>query len=211
MTTTRHSQAVDLGAAVEPVGLCPDRRCDFLIEMYRQTSMHLGRHVTGVWQSVGVVGSATALFAISKDRDLNDYACALVVVLCGWLVSTALDASNWFNRNITIITNIERLFLQTSDAALVHPFFLQHRSTGNIAGHFQIQLWLAIVVAILVLAFHLHERVLPGLGEPLSHFDWPRALPWLTAAAATTIGQLHRRRLHSKDAKLQNKSPGRRL
>lgn len=109
---------------------CRDRRDDFLLEMYIQTSLHLSRHVAGIWQCVGVVGGALAVFALDKDKPLNDYACALAIMLCGWLIATTLDASNWFNRNITIIGNIERLFLRPDDNKLVHPFFSKHRVQG---------------------------------------------------------------------------------
>lgn len=70
------------------------------------------------------------MFALDKDKPLNDYACALAIMLCGWLIATTLDASNWFNRNITIIGNIERLFLRPDDNKLVHPFFSKHRVQG---------------------------------------------------------------------------------
>jgi hypothetical protein len=176
--------------------------------MYKQTSTHLGRHVTGVWQSVGVVAGALAVFTLDRQGGINDYACALVVLICGWLISTTLDASNWFNRNITIISNLERLFLNRSDEEFVHYFFLRHRRPGNIAGHFKIPLILAVAVAVLVLVYHFERRVLPGVHEPMAHFDWPRALPWITGILVAAIGWTHRRAIKKKDEKLQTRSPG---
>lgn len=37
-------------------------RTEFLLEMYRQTSNHLNRHILLVWQSVALLGGAYAAF-----------------------------------------------------------------------------------------------------------------------------------------------------
>ena len=47
---------------------CDEKRAEFLLEVYRQTSAHLGRHILGVWQCVGVVGAALIVFAQEKDK-----------------------------------------------------------------------------------------------------------------------------------------------
>ena len=189
-------------------GRCPEDRSDFLLEMYRQTSTHLGRHVTGVWQCVGVVGAAFAVFALEKDKTLSDFACALVILLNAWLAATTLDASNWFNRNLTIIANIERLYLSPADTVLVHPFFGSHRRPGKLAEHFRIQLLLSAAVTLLVLVYHFYERVKPGLGLPLSMFDPPRCLPYLVAAVCAVACGLLNRTFTRKDSDLQRKAPG---
>jgi hypothetical protein len=187
---------------------CDDRRADFLLEMYIQTSAHLSRHVTGIWQCVGVVGGALAVFALEKDKPLNDYACALAVMLCGWLVATTLDASNWFNRNITIISNIERLFLRPDDSKLVHPFFLEHREPGQPAEHFVIQIVLGATVGLLILVYHFKIRVADGLSAPWSTFEFSRALPYAAAISVGVACVCLFRLLKGKDAKLQTRSPG---
>jgi hypothetical protein len=165
---------------------CSERRCDFLLEIYKQTSMHLGRHVAGVWQCVGVAGGALIAFMVDKNTPLNDFACALVILLCGWLVATTLDASNWFNRNIAIIANIERLFLSTADAKYVHYFFTEHRPPGKPAEHFLIQILLAVSVMMLLLVYHLVWRVWDGFRLPLTQFEFPRALPYQRTRSACT-------------------------
>ncbi len=187
---------------------CNDKRAELLLEIYRQTSNHLGRHISGVWQCVGVVGAALIVFAQNKDSALNDYACALVVLLCGWLAATTLDASNWFNRNLTIITNIERLFLMPDDLQLVHYFFERHRPAGKHAQHFIIQLWLSGVVCVLVLMYHFIERVSPGFSLGFSDFEPSRATPYVLML--TGLATLHWLRQHykKKDEQLKMQSPG---
>lgn len=197
----------------QPVAPVPGPRCDhkrdeFLLETYRQTSTHLGRHVSGIWQCVGVVGAALIVFAQEKDKALNDYSCALVVLLCGWLAATTLDASNWFNRNLAIITNVERLFLTSDDLTLVHPFFAKHRLAGKHAEHFSIQLWLSGAVWTLVLVYHFFERVWPGFKLPLSDFQPSRALPYV--ATPLVLGSLIwlRRGYKRKDERFKTDAPG---
>lgn len=189
-------------------GRCDDKRAEFLLETYRQTSTHLGRHISGVWQCVGVVGAALIVFAQEKDKPLNDYACALVVLLCGWLAATTLDASNWFNRNLAIINNVERLFLNSADLKLVHPFFGSHRPVGRHAKHFGIQIALAGAVCLLVLVYHFTERVQPGFSSPWSSFQFSRALPYLLVPILLVALVRLQRHYREKDDEFQQKSPG---
>lgn len=187
---------------------CEQLRPEFLLETYKQTSTHLGRHISGLWQCVGVVGAALIVFAQDKNKPFNDYSCALVVLLCGWLAATTLDASNWFNRNLAIITNVERLFLTPDDLKYVHYFFGKHRPPGRQAQHFTIQLWLSGAVCALVLCYHFVERVYPGFSLPWSSFQFSRALPYLLTPIV--IGALLKLREHyrEKDKEFQQKSPG---
>lgn len=206
--TSQPTTSAQLTPSPSAPSRCDDKRAEFLLETYRQTSTHLGRHISGVWQCVGVVGAALIVFAQEKDKPLNDYACALVVLLCGWLAATTLDASNWFNRNLAIINNVERLFLNSADLKLVHPFFASHRPAGQHAQHFGIQLFLSGAVCLLVLLYHFTERVLPGFSLPWSSFQLSRALPYLLAPILLIgLVRLHRH-YHKKDQEFQQKAPG---
>lgn len=187
---------------------CDEGRREFLLELYRQTSAHLGRHISGVWQCVGVVGAALIVFAQDKNASLNDYSCGLVVILCGWLAASTLDASNWFNRNLAIITNVERLFLSTHDLTLVHFFFEKHRPVGKHAKHFLIQLILSAAVLALVLGYHFAERVLPGFSLPWTCFEPVRTIPYvitLIVLIGLVLLALHYRR---KETEFLERSPG---
>jgi len=91
-----------------------DRRDDFLLEMYRQTSSHLNRHILLSWQSVGVVAGALAVFILGDKLELKpdarlDFVIGVVAVLCAWSIAHVFDANNWFERNLHIITNIWRI------------------------------------------------------------------------------------------------------
>lgn len=167
-----------------------DERKSFLLEMYREMFADINRHITVVWQSVGVVIGAFALFSLSEKQIMPlDIAISLIVMLCGWLYAHMLDAGYWYNRNLVIIANIERQFLKASDQKDIQFYFGKHRSGGNrMISHLRIQASLGIGVGILVLLFHFFERVWPGMRSEVSIFEIQRSFPYLVAAAAIAFG-----------------------
>jgi hypothetical protein len=174
-------------------------RDDFLLEMYRQTSNHLNRHIVVLWQSVGVVAGALTVFVLGDKLGLKsdarlDFVVSIVVLLCAWLCAHVLDANNWFERNLHIITNIERQFLQATDSRDIHYYFTSHRlqrqdeirdrglRLPKMIAHFQIQLLLGIGIWVLVLSYHFYQRVYPGIHLSLRDLDPARAIPYFVAA-----------------------------
>jgi hypothetical protein len=163
-----------------------DDRKTFLLEMYRQMFSDINRHMTVVWQSVSVVVGAFAIFALVEKQILPiDVAVSLMVMLCAWLYAHMLDAAYWYNRNLVIIANIERIFLLASDARDVQYYFTAHRSSKNrMIMQLRIQSFLGLGIGIIVLMFHISERVWPGVSSSLQNFELSRALPYLTAVCA---------------------------
>jgi hypothetical protein len=75
-------------------------RSDFLIAMYNQLMNDINRHIVVVWQSVGVLFGAFAVFALVEKQIISlDVATSLIVLLCAWVVAHVHDASYWYNRN----------------------------------------------------------------------------------------------------------------
>lgn len=167
-----------------------DDRRTFLLEMYREMFADINRHITVVWQSVGVVIGAFALFSLSEKQIMPlDIAISLIVMLCGWLYAHMLDAGYWYNRNLVIIANIERQFLLGSDQKDIQFYFGKHRSGGKkMISHLRTQASLGIGVGILVILFHFFDRVLPGMSAELSHFDIQRTLPYAVSLAVLIFG-----------------------
>ncbi|CAE6858359.1 hypothetical protein [Paraburkholderia domus] len=184
------------------------RRDVFLLEMYKQCSGHLNRHVTAMWQCIAVVVAFGATLRMDADGPSFDYAIAVALLLCTWLAASNLDASAWFNRNIAIITNIERLFLESSDASLVHPFFLPPHRANKVIAHFKIQIWFAGSVGFILLALHFFQRVSAGFALPFRCFDPSRALPYgigfFSLIALVTLKRYQNR----QQEKINLKSPG---
>lgn len=163
-----------------------DERKTFLLEMYRQMFADINRHMTVVWQSVGVVVGAFAVFALVEKEIISiDLAVSLVLMLCAWLYAHMLDAAYWYNRNLAIISNIEKQFLVETDLRNIHYYFGGHWSKKNrMITQFRIQAALGVGIASLVMLFHFSSRVLPGFGAEWELFQPERTLPYLTSLGA---------------------------
>src|SRR5229473_588490 len=102
--------------APEPLPPPDGARKEFLLKMYDQMFNDIDTHILVVWQSVGVLVGAFAIFALAEKQVISfDMATAMVVLLASWLLAHLQDASYWYNRNLVIIANIERQFLVESD------------------------------------------------------------------------------------------------
>jgi hypothetical protein len=81
-----------------------------------------------------------------------------MVILCVWLFGHLFDSNLWYNRNLAIVANIERQFLRPEDAKLIHPYFVQYRSSDSLLGHFLVTAYLAGSLWFIVLLWHFwHE------------------------------------------------------
>jgi hypothetical protein len=101
-----------------------------------------------------------------------------------WLIAHLYDASNWYNRNLAIIANIERQFLKASDLRDIQYYFGKHREKSTTLTHLMIQYALALGIAGLSLFYHFALRVLPGIHQPLKNFEFTRSLPYLVVVLA---------------------------
>ncbi len=100
-------------------------RNDFLMKMYDQMYADINRNVLVVWQSVGSLIGALAVYAlVEKDLISLDFATAFVVLLCGWSIAHLYEATYWYNRNLAIIANIEKQFLLKTGLAR-HPLLFR--------------------------------------------------------------------------------------
>jgi len=155
-------------------------REEFLLKMYDQMFNDINRHIMVVWQSVGVLIGAFAIFALVEKNVLSlDLAASIILLLTAWLVAHLFDAAYWYNRNLAIIANIERQFLLNSDLKDIHYYFGSHRQNNKMIEHLRIQLALGIALGLVVLLYHFLDRVMPGLSESFSQFEPIRALPYL--------------------------------
>jgi hypothetical protein len=186
-----------------------DRRDEFLIEMYKQMFNDINRHIMVIWQSVGVLVGAFTIFALVEKKVLSlDIAASLIILLCGWLYAHLLDAGYWYNRNLVIIANIERQFLNVADLAKIHYYFGKHRPDNKMLTHLRIQMALGFGLSTVVLLFHFVDRVLPGLGAPITNFDPQRAFPYFVALGAFFYGLRIKKHRDASYAEFIKNSPG---
>ena len=183
-------------------------RRDFLLAMYGQLMNDINRHIIVIWQSVGVLFGAFAVFALVEKNVISlDVATSLILMLCTWVIAHVYDAGYWYNRNLVIIANIERQFLLQSDLRDIHYYFGRHRKTGALITHLEIQLSLAVGVALLVLATHFITVMLPvwqktKVGTALIY------LPWVVAIIGIGFWAAAKRKASDRYKTFLNNSPG---
>ena len=179
-----------------------------LLEMYKQMFNDINRHILVIWQSVGVLIGAFALFSLVRGQIIPiDLAISLVLLISIWLIGHLYDASYWYNRNLVIIANIERQFLKKADLREIHYYFGKHRETASMLTHLSIQWWFGLGVAILVLLYHFSTRLLPKL-PCFWTCGLERMLPYLVLVAGVILlFFLRKDRNESYESFLRN-SPG---
>lgn len=193
----------------DPQQLKESRRVEFLLKMYDQMFADINRHILVVWQSVGVLFGAAAIFALVEKQVITlDFACAIFVIVAGWSVSNSLEAGYWYNRNLAIIANIERQFLLKSDLKDVHYYFGAHRPKNKLLDQLWLQIILATLISAIFLAFHFATRVQPGFRAPVSNFEWQRALPYIVLIVVVILLWCEVSRLDKKYKEFLENSPG---
>ena len=157
-----------------------NKREELLLKMYDQMFNDINRHILVIWQSVGVLIGAFAIFSLTEKQIISlDIASSIILLLCHWLISHLYDSAYWYNRNLAIISNIEKQFLLESDLNEIHYYFGKHRPASTMLTHLQIQYRLAVGIGLIVLLYHFFNRVTPGFNSSWSNFDLIRSFPYL--------------------------------
>jgi len=187
-----------------------DRRDDFLKQMYSEMWGNINRHLTVSWQAVGVLAGAFAVFFGLAERQAIsiDIAAAVMILITAWQLCHVYDANTWFNRNLGIITNIERQFFTKRDEKEIEFYFTKHRTPGKLVGHLRVQFVFGCGTVALVMGIHFVTRVLPGIHSPWSNFEPLRAVPYIAAAVGVCwVGWERRTQIKSQRDFAKN-SPG---
>jgi hypothetical protein len=154
-------------------------RKEFLFKMYDQMFNDINRHILVVWQSISVIVGAFAIFALVEKNIISlDIASSIITLLTTWSIAHIIDASYWYNRNLVIIANIERQFLNQVDTKEIHFYFSDHRKKNKMISHLKIQLFLSVGLSGLVCLYHFSTRVFPGLTVQWENFELERSLPY---------------------------------
>lgn len=157
-------------------------RTDFLLRMYEQMFRDIAQAYTVVWQSVAAVFAAFAAIALSENGLVPiDVSIAIVIVVLTWFGLNVIECAYWYNRNLCVVANIERQFLIKDDLKAIHYYFGSHRPNNKMISHLENQMFLAIGLAVIVLAYHFYDRVFAGLGEPMGSLDLARTIPYISA------------------------------
>ena len=137
-----------------------------MLKLYDQLWNSINSHLLVVWQSLGLVIGAFAILALVEKQVIPiDWAVTLIVILSGWLIANVIDASYWYNRNLVIIGNIEREFLNRDDDRKISYYFIKHRETNKMIIHFKIQLTLGLGIFFVIIIYHMILRLLPAINN----------------------------------------------
>jgi hypothetical protein len=184
-------------------------REELLLRMYDQLFNDINRHIMVVWQSIGVLIGAFAIFALVEKNILSlDLAAMIVLLLCAWLIAHLYDAAYWYNRNLVIIANIEKQFLNKDDLRDIHYYFGAHRPKNKMIEHLSIQMWLGLGLGLIILIYHFFERVGPGLTYSFSDFEFTRALPYILVLVSWRYLYLLKINCEEKYQEFLSNSPG---
>lgn len=163
-----------------------NRRDEFLLKMYEQLMNDINRHISVVWQSIGTLIGAFAVFVLVEKNIISiDYATCIIVLLVGWLWAHLHDASYWYNRNLAMVANIEKDFLEITDLRNIHYYFGKHRPNKMI-GHFRIQYALGFGILFVVLFFHFLTRIAPHFLNKGTNFEILSLFPYIVLLALIT-------------------------
>jgi hypothetical protein len=195
-----------------------EERKEFLITMYETLNGEMTRHIQLTWQAVTVVIGSLAALVLAQTNLLNlDIGTSIIFLLTFWMYAHVIDANYWYNRNLVIIANIERLFLEKDDLKKVHYYFGKHRSSNSILTDLRIQIYLCIGLFSIITFNHIFNNLTPlknffisisHLQFDLESFKISFLLPYiLLAIFIYLLRGLHNKRIKDYKEFLKN-SPG---
>ncbi|PEC20551.1 MULTISPECIES: hypothetical protein [Bacillus cereus group] len=184
-------------------------RKEFLLKMYEQLCIENNRNIGFVVQSVSVIIGAFAILSLTEKKIIDmDIASILIILICTWFLRLILDSNYWYNRNLAMISNIEREFLLSSDLKDIHYYFAKPRAANSMLTNYRAQIWLGSGIAIIILLYHFLTRVLPGINEPWSNFEIQRCVPYIvTLVCICTLLKMQKKQ-KKKYEEFISQSPG---
>jgi hypothetical protein len=143
-------------------------RQQFLMNMYDQMWNNTTRHITLIWQPIIVIFATIGAIMAAEIKDLNFVAISIFISLAfliiGWYLAHVHDSSGWVNRNLVIISNIEKQFLVVSDETEIHPYFNSDPKKREMIEHFQIQYFLGLTLGFAVTIYYIWKIIQNNLG-----------------------------------------------
>lgn len=185
-------------------------RQQFLINMYDQMWNNTTRHITLIWQPITVIFATIGAILAAEIKDLNFVTISIFIFLAylviGWFFTHVYDSSGWVNRNLVIISNIEKQFLGADDEKNIHPYFNSDPKKREMIEHFQIQFFLGIVLGLGVTIYYIW-KIIPNAFDFLNIVYIPIAGIVISAIYVCII----RHKIKKSFKYLLEKSPGKKF
>ena len=187
-------------------------RKKLLLELYNQLWNSINVRLNLIWESIGIIVGAFAVYALTEKNIIGlDYATTLIVLLAFWFLLHIVDMTFWYNRNLVMIANIEKQFLNVEDAKLLYPYFLFHRKGNPPVSYLAIQAVLGLGIAAIVLVLHFLQVILPRLCSRPITLTLSATLPYAMLVVAIVVLAFWKQKRDSDYANLVHRSPGKDL
>lgn len=162
-----------------------DDRKEFLIQMYNQLYNDINRHILVSWQSIVVLTTSLVALVLQEKAFIPMWlSTTIILVIIGWFIAHLYDSSYWYNRNLVIIANIEKQFLEQDDLKLIHYYFGKHRPKNKMISHLELQYYFGLCISVIAMLYHFIVKIWPVLCS-ISHgsqnFSILDFLPYITA------------------------------
>ncbi len=185
-----------------------DERKEFLTKVYEQMFNDIDRHHKIVWEIIGVLISAFAVLALIEKQIIPiDMATGIIILLACWVLAHVHDSNYWYNRNLAIITNIERQFLKQKDLKEIHYYFGKHRDKNSIQTSLKIQQYFCWAIIIIFMTYHFCRSIVPKIELELLGKIIPYAI---LLVGMYFVNRIKNKRIEDYEEFLQN-SPGKEI
>lgn len=195
-----------------------ERRYNFLIAMYNQLWGNINRHINLIWQPIALLITIFGLLFLSKDGTIDfNLSVSLIIIFVGWFIAHVYDSSHWYNRNLIIISNIEKQFLRKSDVEYIHPYFIDDSDKKSdfdekrMITHFKLQLYLGIIMLIIIILFYIINTIEQLNSELKFILNLEVCLPIVLLILVTIWLQNFKKKIFKKYKFLKEKSPGKEI
>lgn len=189
-----------------------EARKQFLMNMYNQVWNNMNRHINLIWQPVTVIftvfGSIIAVESQKVDLSIIFIVIFLAFLVVGWFLAHVYDSAYWYNRNLVIVTNIEKEFLVEKDAKEIHYFFTRpHPIENKMITHFKIQYALGIGLSAVIFVYFITKLTQNNFGIVNISISLPY-LPYVGLLIAAIYVSYIRWTRNTAYTDLVTKSPG---
>jgi len=190
-----------------------DERKEFLLHLFDKVWDDIGSTIKVIWQSIVILLGVIATIIFTKANIVpitTTYTIAMIAI--AWILAHVENAAYWFNRNLVIIANIERQFLNEDDSEQIHFYFTAHRP-AKMVPHFQLQYWFLIMMALCLLLYYSTAKLLPFFKKfpnpSISHYIFSSVyFPYITAMIGILFICYFRNKNIEKYNEFKKLSPG---
>lgn len=184
-------------------------RKELLINLYNQLWNSINVRTTAIWNSVGLFTGAFAVLALTGNNIISlDIAASLIIMICGWYLANIIDVSFWYNRNLVIISNIEKEFFEKDDLRKIHSYFGSHRPNNRMIYHFKVQFFLGVGIGLIFIILHFLKEVLPNIDFDIEKVRLQGYMPYLIALCVSIYLIRFKARTNRNYSNFVSSSPG---